>query len=112
MNEQTAHNPFKSGLWLCWTAMFILPIGLLAIGGGQCAGPRNALGSTILLGVGCGAACAAIVGAVRVLRSIRARAVAGKLWGVCSILCAGLAAFVGGFYVLLGCVSLQAFLQY
>lgn len=112
MNGQTEHYPLKSGLWLCWTSIFVLPMGLLAIGGGPCAGPQNALGSAILLGVGGGAAGAAAIGVVKVLRSIRAEAVAGKIWSGFSVLCAGFAAFVGAVYVLLGFVSLEAFLRY
>ena len=112
MNDDTGRNRFRSGLWLCWCSLFVLPIGLLAIGGGPCAGPRNALGSAILLAVGGGAAAGAIYGAVRVLRGIKARAISMQLWGVLSVGCAGLAALVGGFYVFFGFVSLQAFLRY
>ncbi len=112
MNEQTGHNPFRSGLRLCWISIFVLPAGLLAIGGGPCAGPQNALGSAILFGVGCCAAAAAIYGAVRVLRGIRARAIAMQVLGVFSVVCAGFAVLVGGVYLLLGFVSLQAYLRY
>jgi hypothetical protein len=112
MNEETARNPFRSGLWLCWISLFVLPVGLLAIGGGPCAGPRNALGSLILLGVGGCAAGAAIYGVVRVLRGIKAKAISMRLWGVLSVACAGFAAFVGGVYLLLGFVSLETYLRY
>jgi hypothetical protein len=112
MNEETGHNPFRSGLWLCWISLFVLPIGLLAIGGGPCAGPRNALGSAILLAIGGGAAGAAVYGVVRVLRGIKARAISMQLWGLLSVGCAGFAALVGGFYLLLGFVALQAYWMY
>ena len=112
MNKETGHNPFRSGLWLCWISLFVLPVGLLAIGGGPCAGPQNALGSAILLTVGGCAAAAAIYGVIRVLRGIKARAISVQLWGVLSVGCAGFAALVGGVYILLGFVSLQAYLRY
>src|SRR4029077_12931807 len=47
----TADIPLKSGIALCWASLLGLPIGLLAIGGGPCAGPRNLAGSLILLGL-------------------------------------------------------------
>jgi hypothetical protein len=112
MNEESGHNQFRSGLLLCWFSLFILPVGLLAIGGGPCAGPRNALGSAILLAIGSAAAGAAIYGAVRVLRGIKARALSMQLWGLLSLGCAGFAALVGGGYLLFGFVSLQAYLRY
>jgi len=63
---------FKSGLWLCWIAILLTPVGLLAIGGGPCAGPNNTLGSIILFGVGFCALFGALFGVAMVLRNIAA----------------------------------------
>ncbi len=65
-------SKFKSGFYLCWTSLLVLPVGLLAIGGGPCAGPRNSLGSAILLTVGVCSVATAVSGAIRVLTSISA----------------------------------------
>jgi hypothetical protein len=50
--DQPPYRKFKTGLRVCWLSVLALPVGLLAIGGGPCAGPRNALGWAILLTVG------------------------------------------------------------
>jgi len=47
-----------------------------------------------------------------VLREIRAAANLMRAWGALSICCAGFAGFVGGFYLLMGIISLGAFLKY
>src|SRR4030088_2994170 len=112
MNDETGRNPFTSGFWLCWCSLLVLPVGLLAIGGGPCAGPQNALGSAILLGAGCAAAGAAIYGVVQVLRGIKTRDIPMRLMGVLSMLCAGFAGLVGGVCVLIGFESLQVYLRY
>jgi hypothetical protein len=110
--DEIRGSKFKSGLYLCWISLLLLPVGLLAIGGGPCAGPRNSLGSAILLTVGVCSVAAAVYGAIRVLTSIKAAQNPMRVWGAFSICCAGLGAFVGGVYLLFGIVSLRAFLRY
>lgn len=105
-------SKFKSGLYLCWISLIILPVGLLAIGGGPCAGPRNSLGSAILLTVGACSVAAAIYGAIRVLTNIRAVQNLMKVWAALSVCCASLGAFVGGLYLLFGFATLRDFLRY
>jgi hypothetical protein len=112
MDDQTHRTRFKSGLWLCWASLLLLPIGLVAVGGGPCAGPRNALGSAILLGIGLGNLAAVVYGATRVIRSIRGMGNLMRLLGAASICRAAFGAFVGGFYLLIGFVSLGDFLRY
>lgn len=103
---------FGIGLRLCWGSLALVPLGLLAIGGGPCAGPRNAMGSAILLLGGLGSVGLAVYGIFRVLRGIRAASSLMRVWGALSVCCAGFAGFVGGIYVLLGFVSLDSFLRY
>jgi len=103
---------FRIGLRLCWGALALAPLGLMAIGGGPCAGPRNETGSAILLLGGLGSVGLAVYGIFRVLRGIRAVSAVMRVWGALSLCCAGFAGFVGGVYVLLGFVSLDSFLRY
>jgi hypothetical protein len=112
MELKPRENQFKSGLWFCWIAVLLLPLGLLAIGSGPCAGPRDAAGSTILLGGGVGCLILAVSGIFRVLREIRAAGNPMRALGAVSVCCAGFAGFVGGFYLLMGIISLGAFLKY
>src|SRR5215469_8373472 len=53
----TANGDFKIGATLCWLSSVTLPLGLLAIGGGPCAGPRNATGSAIFASCWCRRDC-------------------------------------------------------
>ena len=105
-------NQFKSGLWFCWVSLLLLPMGLLAIGGGPCAVPRDAAGSSILLLGGVGILVLAVCGVFRVLREIRAAANPMRALGAVSVCCVGFAGCVGGFYLLMGLISLGAFLRY
>jgi hypothetical protein len=106
----TVDTNFKIGITMCWAPLLALPLGLLAIGGGPCAGPRNIAGSTILLVVGFAALAAPLYGVVRVLQSFRLAATT-RLFGIISALCACMVAVIGGFYLLIGIVSLREFLR-
>ena len=75
----TANGDFKIGATLCWLSSVTLPLGLLAIGGGPCAGPRNATGSAILLLVGVAAIVGPVYGFVRVIQLFRTLISLGKL---------------------------------
>jgi hypothetical protein len=103
---------FKSGLQVCWISLLTLPLGLLAIGGGPCAGPRNALGSTILLTVGLFGVGAAILGASRIVQGFRSETIAMRFWGAISVCLAGFVGLVGGLYLLIGIESLEVFMRY
>jgi hypothetical protein len=103
---------FNDGLKLCWGALGLVPLGLLAIGGGPCAGPRNAAGSSILLFGGVASLILAVYGISQVLRSIKAEETLMRALGAFSVCCAGLAGFAGGFYLLMGIYSLEAFIRY
>lgn len=102
---------FKSGLWSCWIAILVLPVGLLAIGGGPCAGPRNSLGSIILLGAGLCALGGAIFGIPRIVHGMSVASRIPRAMGVLSVCCAALAGAVGVIYLLLGYASASAFLN-
>jgi hypothetical protein len=103
---------FKSGLRLCWISLLTLPLGLLAIGGGPCAGPRNALGSAILLTVGGFGVGAGVFGVSRIVRGFRSEPTRMRLWGALSVCVVGLVCLVGSFYLLIGIFSLGAFMRY
>ena len=103
---------FKSGLWVCWASLLTLPLGLLAIGGGPCAGPSNVLGSAILLTVGGFGVGAGVFGASRILRGFRSEPTGMRLWGALSICVVGLVGLVGSFYLLIGIYSLDDFIRY
>jgi hypothetical protein len=81
-------NQIGSGITLCWLALLTLPIGLLAIGGGPCAGPRNIVGSLILLVAGSGALVMSAFGVYRICRSFRSAGAGGKALAAISALSA------------------------
>jgi hypothetical protein len=62
MQSDRVDNRFKTGVGLCWLSLLTLPIGLLAIGGGPCAGPRNVAGCLILLVAGSSAVVMPVFG--------------------------------------------------
>ena len=110
--DPTPHSRFRTGLWLCWLSLFALPLGLLAIGGGPCAGPRNALGSGILLSVGMFGVGGGIFGIIRIFQGIKQATNLLRVAGVLSVSVAVCASLVGGVYLLFGYVSLRSFLRY
>jgi len=108
----TPHNQFRTGLWLCWLSLLALPLGLLAIGGGPCAGPRGALGSAILFSVGMLAVGGGLFGIVRVFQGIKQTSNRLRVAGVLSVCVAVFASLGGGAYLLVGYISLRAYLRY
>jgi len=112
MEERTNSPQFKSGMLLCGLSIVLIPVGFLAIGGGPCAGPNNALGSAILLSIGLGCAAGALLGSARVVRGFRAATNPLRLAAVASVCCAGLGLFAGLLYLYIGAEALQAYLRY
>ena len=112
MDAPATGTHFKIGLALVGVSLLTLPIGLLAIGGGPCAGPHNIAGTIILFGVGACAVAAPIYGAFRILQNFKLVSSTARLLGVASILCACPIVLVGGFYLFIGVVSLNAYLRY
>jgi hypothetical protein len=110
--SQMRLRQFKTGLWLCWLSFLALPLGLLAIGGGPCAGPRNGLGSLILLTVGAFGVGGGLFGMTRVFRAFKAAKNLLRAGGILSVIVAGFAFLVGGVYLFIGYESLQVFLRY
>ena len=108
----TRHNHFRTGLWLCWLSLLALPLGLLAIGSGPCAGPRNALGSAILLCVGMFGVGGGLFGIVRIFQGIKQTTNLLRFAGILSVSVAVFASLVGGVYLLVGYRSLQDYLRY
>lgn len=107
----SANIDFKIGATLCWLSSVTLPFGLLAIGGGPCAGPRNATGSAILLVVGVAAIIAPVYSVVRVIQSFRAVGSAAKVFGIVSLLYASAVAVIGSLFFFVGVLSLRAFIR-
>ena len=104
-------NGLKVGAWTCWLSLCILPVGLAVIGGGPCAGPRDATGSAILIVVALAGIAAGIYGCLQIARAFREAGVGGRILGVMS-LCPTLLVFAGSlFYLIIGVVSLQAYWQ-
>lgn len=103
---------FKAGLRFCWLSLLALPLGLLAIGGGPCAGPRNSLGSAILLTVGAFCISGSFFGVQRIWRGFNAAENPWRMLGALSALVAVIAFLVGGVYLLIGYESLQSFIRY
>jgi len=108
---QSQPGQLETGLWLCWLSFLGLPLGLLAIGGGPCAGPRNAAGSAILLAVGTIGVGGGLSGIAKILWGIKTASIPLRVAGVLSAAVAGLASLVGGFYLFVGYQSLQVFLR-
>jgi hypothetical protein len=99
----------KVGAYACWLSLLMLPAGLMVIGGGPCAGPRDATGSLILILIGFVGIAATTYGCVRIAPGFRAAAVSERILGVLSLLSA-LLVFAGSmFYLMIGAVSLQAY---
>ena len=103
---------FKTGLRFCWLSLLALPVGLLAIGGGPCAGPRNSLGSVILLTVGAFCVSCSLFGIQRILRRFNAAKNLWRMIGALSVLTAVVPILGGGAYLFIGYESLQSFLRY
>ena|SRR5579862_4316842 len=93
---------YKSGLLWCGISLLAIPVGLLAIGGGPCAGPRDGLGAAILLGAGLSAFGGAVVGISRILRNRSAATELLKAFGILGVCGAVLSGLVGIFYSALG----------
>jgi hypothetical protein len=110
--DQAPYRKFKTGLWVCWLSLLALPVGLLAIGGGPCAGPRNALGSAILLAVGAIGITGGILGIIRLAQGIKEAKRLALLGGALSAIVGGTFALVGAVYLLIGFESLQVYLRY
>jgi hypothetical protein len=99
-DSESTGRRLKLGLRLCWLSVALLPIGLLAIGGGPCAGPRNAAGSAILLATGCFSFGLAAYGIFRVGTGGGGTTALRGAWAAVSMCCAGLAGLVASFYLL------------
>jgi hypothetical protein len=110
MDTTSTGTQYRIGMGLVGLSMLTLPIGLLAIGGGPCAGPRNIAGSIILLCVGAWAVAAPTYGGYRILRNFQSASGGAKSLGVASVLCACPVVLIGGFYLLIGFLSLRAYL--
>lgn len=111
LSAPTIDSKLKVGMALCWLSIALLPVRLMGVAGGPCAGPRNADGSAILLVVGFAAVAGSIYRGVRILRFFRVAQLRTKLLGILSLLCGCFATFVGGIYLLIGGISLPAFMQ-
>ena len=107
----TANTDFKFGATLCWLSSLMLPLGLLAIGGGPCAGPRNAVGSAILLGVGVVAVIGPVYGVFRVIQFFGTVGFGAKVFGIFSLLYASAVAMIGSLFLFFGAISLRAFMH-
>jgi hypothetical protein len=112
MDATAAATQFRVGMALVGLSLFTLPFGLLAIGGGPCAGPRNIARAIILLSVGTCAVAAPIYGAFRIVQNFKLASGGARLLGAASILCACPTIFIGGFYLLIGAISFNAYLRY
>ena len=106
----TANVNFRIGATLCWLSSLILPLGLIAIDGGPCAGPRNATGSAILLVVGVAAILGPVYSVVRVIQFFPL-AFTAKAFGVVSVLYASAVAVIGSIFLFVGVLSLRAFMH-
>jgi hypothetical protein len=105
-------NRFKSGIALCCLSLLALPIGLLAIGGGPCAGPRNLMGSLILLLAGVCAVLAPAFGVYHIFPSVKSAGTGKRVLAVISGLCACFVVIVGSLYLLFGFVTFCSFIRY
>jgi len=110
--DPAAYGDFKTGLLVCWLSILALPIGLLAIGGGPCAGPRNALGSAILLTVGAVGIATGVFGIIRISQGIKEAKRLALLGGALSLTVGAFTALVGAVYLLIGVESLQVHLRH
>jgi hypothetical protein len=111
MDAITTSTELKSGTGLVWLSLLTVPIGLWAIGGGPCAGPRNIAGAIILITVGFCAVGVPIYGALNILRNFKLASSGARVLRVVTLVCACLMTVVGGFFLLIGGLALSAFLR-
>lgn len=111
-SDESRNRRFRIGLWLCWLSLLELPVGLLAIGGGPCAGPGDAFGSAILLAVGAVGVGLGLFGIARILQGFKGAQNLMRVVGVLSMVAAGFAFLVGAAYLFVGYQSLGVFLRY
>jgi hypothetical protein len=111
MAEKKMGSRFRVGVQACWLSILATPVGLLAIGGGPCAGPNNTAGSIILLSIGMLALGGAIFGTALVLIGVRAEDSPIRLFGALSVCVAIMAGLVGGIYLFIGYASATVFLR-
>jgi hypothetical protein len=112
MDEQSQDIHLRNGFGWCALSLLLLPAGLLAIGGGPCAGPNNALGSMILLSVGLACTGAAIYGSSRLVRGLRSATNVLRVAAVLSLIGSVFIVLLGGFYLVMGAVSFQSYMSY
>lgn len=110
METERAAKGLKAGLWLCWIGILTSPVGLLAVGGGPCAGPDSILGSVILLSVGATGVAGAAFGLPKVWSGIKVEPPM-RPWGLVSLCGASLAGLIGVLYVFVGFSSLSVYLR-
>ncbi len=94
---------------ICWLSLLSLPVGLAAIGGGPCAGPRSAKGSIILICAALGGMAAAAYGTFHICQSFRGLRTSSRFFGGVSLLAACFVVAVTAFYLLVGIVSLHSY---
>ncbi len=104
-SKSVTRSSLSIGVALCWLSLAILPLGLVVIGGGPCAGPRDFTGAVCLLLLGIGGLGTAGYDVFRVIRSFNAGGVKAKMLSVVSVLCAGCVAVIGGFFFIIGLAS-------
>lgn len=112
MESDNGGKQFAVGVSLCWLPIIILPAGLLAMGGGPCAGPRNVLGSIILLTAGAASVGLAGYGIFRIFKKISLRRIPMRILGVLSASVGCCVMVLGGLLLLMGIYSLESFLKY
>jgi hypothetical protein len=112
MESQTGHLRFSSGMKLCWTSLLVLPLGLLGVTGGPCAGPSGVLGAGILLAVGLVSLAAAGYGISRVVGNWSGAPDLMRVFGGLSILGALGACVGGGAYFLIGLLTFSVLVRF
>ena len=101
----------RSGLFFCLITILILPLGLLAIGGGPCAGPSNIFGSLILLSVGGLGAGSVIYGGYMILKRVRSASELMRLWSFLALACGAAITAVCALFLILGYFSFVGYLR-
>jgi hypothetical protein len=94
---ETGHKliKLKTGLWVCWISLVILPLGVLLGAIGMCAGPTSTNGAIAMLAFGACGMIAALYGGYNVLRGIQFGSWPLRIFSVLSVGCAVLVILAG-----------------
>jgi hypothetical protein len=111
MEQNTRPTKLKTGLWLSWLSLLILPLGVFFGFIGMCAGPNGKDGAILLFGLGICGAATAVYGGFLVLRDLRFGTWGMQVAAVFAVAAGFFAGTVGWIYAAVAAELLRDFLH-